>query len=109
MIPIEVARPDRCPSRRRTVGDRTAAGPSVPVHLPDRSLAGACIVPQDVRGVAAEERARSNRCPTDPGLLATAPPPIRVFASISQTEAWPVLAFCHKMSAVGALHPRPDW
>src|ERR1700727_1414937 len=33
-----------------------------------------------------------------PGLGLTGPPPIKVFLFISQIEAWPVLAFCHRMS-----------
>src|SRR6202020_1125052 len=33
-----------------------------------------------------------------PGLGLTGPPPIKVFPFISQIEAWPLLAFCHRMS-----------
>jgi hypothetical protein len=33
-----------------------------------------------------------------PGLGFTGPPPIKVFPFMSQIEAWPVLAFCHRMS-----------
>ena len=38
-----------------------------------------------------------------PGLGLTGPPPTKLLPLISQIEAWPVLVFCHRMSAVGAL------
>src|ERR1700722_6022687 len=34
-----------------------------------------------------------------PGLGLTGPPPIKLLPFISQIEAWPVLVFCHRMSA----------
>src|ERR1700729_4215262 len=42
-----------------------------------------------------------------PGLRLTAPPPIRVVPSISQTETWPVLVFCQRMSASPSLLKSP--
>ena len=47
-VAIEVARPDRLPTWPRTGAHRPAACPGVPVHVPDRGLAGARILPQDV-------------------------------------------------------------
>src|SRR6185437_15998009 len=38
-------------------------------------------------------------CQLGPGIGVTAPPPILAFSSISQIDTWPVLLFCHRMSA----------
>ena len=34
----------------------------------------------------------------EPGLGLTVPPPVRAFPFMSQIEAWPLFAFCHRMS-----------
>src|ERR1700733_12709014 len=42
-----------------------------------------------------------------PGLALTAPPPVKVFPCISQTEIWPVLVFCHRISERPSLLKSP--
>ena len=70
----------------------------VPVHLPDRDLAGGLVLQQDVGRAVLVEIAGPDRLPAGPGLGLTGPPPIKLFPFISQIETWPVLAFCHRMS-----------
>src|ERR1700733_5018598 len=42
-----------------------------------------------------------------PGLTLTAPPPVKVFPCISQTETPPVLMFCHRISERPSLLKSP--
>ena len=105
---IEIAGSDRFPGRPRIGADGPAADQGVPVHFPDRGLAGARVLPQDVGKAVAVEIAGPDRSPSsarDWGV--TAPPPIKLFPFISQIEAWPVLAFCHRMSEWPSLLKSP--
>ncbi len=97
-VVVEIARPDRFPDKPRIGAHRAAADDTVLVHLPDRGLAGARVLPQDVGEAVAVEIAGPDGMKTRPGIGLTGPPPIRVFPLISQIEAWPVLAFRHRMS-----------
>ena len=68
-VAIEVARSDCLPGRPWIGTDRPAADQAVPAHFPDRDLAAARILPQDVVGKAVvSEIAGSDRFPGRPGI-----------------------------------------
>src|SRR3984957_5643057 len=68
-VAIEVARSDCLPGRPWIGTDRPAADQAVPAHFPDRDLAAARILPQDVVGKAVvSEIAGSDRFPGSPGI-----------------------------------------
>src|ERR1700729_3079269 len=72
-VVIESARPDR-PAPRPGIGPPRAAADYVgPVHFPDRGLAGARVLPQNVGKAVVIEVARSDSVPTRPGIGAHGP------------------------------------
>jgi hypothetical protein len=70
---IEIAGSDRLPSRSRIGAHGPATDQGVPVHLPDRGLAGARVLPQDVGKAVVIEIAGSNRFPGRPRIGADWP------------------------------------
>ena len=63
-VVIEIARPDRFPTRPGIGADRSAADQFVSVHFPDRDLAAARVLKKDVGMAIAVEVACSDRLPS---------------------------------------------
>jgi hypothetical protein len=96
-VVVEIAGPDYLPTRPRIEAQCPAADHVGSIHLPDRDLAAARVLQQDVGITGATEVASPYGLPARPGLGLTDPPPMSLFPSISQIETWP-LVLCHRMS-----------
>jgi hypothetical protein len=72
-IVSEVSGPDRFPSRPRIGVHGPAADQAVPVHVPDRGLAAARVLPQDVGMAVVVEIAGSDLGPARPRIRAHRP------------------------------------
>ena len=72
-VVIEITGSDRFPSRPGIRADGAAAHQGAAVHFPDRGLAAARVLKQDVGQAVVIEIAGPDRFPTRPGIRADRP------------------------------------